>query len=216
MLVILAAIRLLVLPVDGPDPATSGKLNTALEQVLAEMRGVELVRLDTIEPGLAKTVAKLKKRCGNQRDCQLKLGQLLKLNVLVLTRTEPLDEGVNVAFDFIDLGTRKSKRKLTRTLGGADAHRRDVLEHVVTDTLFPERVVGRIEIRISPPGAEVYLDDKLKITDAPATVSLENIPAGRHTLRIAKSGYKDLIAIVHVPFKGVSVLDAKLRPDTPK
>jgi len=116
MLVILAAIRLLVLPTDGPDPAASGKLIAALEQVM-------------------------------------------------------------------------------------------------TDTLFPERLVGRIEVRLSPPGADVYLDDKLEIEDAPAVVSLENIHAGRHTLRITKPGHKDFIAIVHVPFKGASVLDAKLRPE---
>ena len=196
-----------------PDPAASSRLVGALEQVLAGMPGVELVRLDAIEPGLANTVAKLKNRCGDQRDCQLKLGQLLKLNLLILTRTEPLGEGVNVAFDFIDLGTKKTKRKLTRTLGGSDAHRRDVLEHVLTATLFPERLVGRIEIRLSPAGGSVYLDDKLKISDAPATVSLENILEGRHTLRIEKPGYKDFIAFINVPFKGVSVLDVDLREE---
>jgi len=213
MLVLLAAIRLIVLPVPGPAAGadTAKQVVSALEQTLAGMRGVELVRWTELSPGLDAKAKKIRARCGDQRDCQLALGALVKANLLVLTRVEPMEAGALVELDFVDLGTKRSKRKLSRTLSCSAQHQRDVLEHILTDSLFPERMVGRIEIRLEPAGGDIYLDDRLKLRAAPAQVNLENIREGRHTLRIEKPGFKDFIAFIQVPFKGVSVLEVQLR-----
>ncbi len=213
---VLASIRIAILPVAPADearpaPAVAG----LLAEVLGEMQGVELVRLDALEGKLGQRVAALRDRCGDQPDCRLRLGRMLDLNLLLLLAAERLEAGVALELDLLDMGSGKRLRHVSRTLCGDTALRRDALAALLTGVLFPQRLVGRIALRIRPAGATVLLDGRVRLKHAPRQVNLESVPAGRHNLRIERAGYRDFIAIVQVPFQGVSQLDVELQPAPP-
>jgi hypothetical protein len=173
------------------------------------------VRLDALEGKLGQRVAALRARCGDQPDCRLRLGRMLELNLLLLLEAERLEAGVALELDVLDMGSGKRLRHVSRSLYGDTALRRDALAALLTGCLFPQRLVGRIALRIRPAGASVLLDGRVRLKDAPRQVNLESVPAGRHTLRIQRAGYRDFIAIVQVPFGGVSQLDVQLQPAQP-
>jgi hypothetical protein len=55
---------------------------------------------------------------------------------------------------------------------------------------------GQIMVRLSPPGANIYLDNEYR---GLTPFSLEEIPAGDHTLILKMSGYQDWQSSVNVP-----------------
>ena len=111
----------------------------------------------------------------------------------------------------LDVGSGRIKRKVSRSLAGPAERQRATLAIILTEAFFPERVVGRIALRIDPPGARVLLDGQPRVDPAPALVNLENVPEGRHTVQVQLAGYLEFIAFVQVPYQGVSQLDVKLR-----
>lgn len=64
-----------------------------------------------------------------------------------------------------------------------------------TPTPTPTPGYGSLAITSNPMGAEVYLDGELKGT---APLTLTNIPAGKHTLRVTKMGYVESNSTVTV------------------
>ncbi len=213
---VLASIRIAILPVDPagearPAPQVAG----LVAEVLDGLEGVELVRLEALTGKRAERVAALRERCGDQPDCRLRLGRMLDLNLLLLLAAERLEAGVALELDVLDMGSGKRLRHVSRSLGGDPARRRAALAALLTGCLFPERLVGRIALRIAPAGATVRLDGRVRLKNAPRQVNLESVSAGRHSLRIERAGYRDFIAIVQVPFQGVSQLDVQLQPAEP-
>lgn len=64
-----------------------------------------------------------------------------------------------------------------------------------TPTPTPTPGYGSLAITSNPMGAEIYLDGELKGT---APLTLTNIPAGKHTLRVTKMGYVESNSTVTV------------------
>ena len=207
------AVRVGVLPlaVESKDSAPARQMTALLQEVLGGMSGVELTDWSKLPPKRRKQVDHLLQRCGNQFDCQLRIGRALNLQLMFVGSVNSLGEGAVLDLQVIELSTKKVITKLSRSLTGSRAHRAEALETLLTRIIFPERMVGRIEMRLEPAGGLVSLDNQIRVKDAPALVNLENVSEGPHTIHISLDGYKDFIAIVQVPFKGVSQLDIKLR-----
>lgn len=87
--------------------------------------------------------------------------------------------------------------------------RNDVMK--VPRTLQP-LAQGSITVESVPPGATVYLDDKA-VGITPLT--LNEIPAGPHMIRISGEGFQDLISSVEVTGGGTAMVSEILIPTTP-
>jgi hypothetical protein len=206
-------VRVGVLPltVESKDSTPARQMTALLQEVLGGMHGVELKDWSKLPPKQSKQLEQLLKRCGDQFDCQLRIGRALKLQLMFVGSVTSLGEGAVLHLQVIELSTKKVINKLSRSLTGSRAHRAEAIEILLTRIIFPERMVGRIEMRLEPPGGFVYLDSQIRVKDAPALVNLVNISEGPHTITVSLDGYKDFFVMVQVPFKGVSQLDIKLR-----
>ena len=175
------------------------------------MPGVESIEKAVLDRALRGKVGGILKRCGKQKDCRLKIGALLGAQLLVTGRASTMGEGALVDLEFLDVGSGKVVSKISRTLSGTRVRRAAAFESILTEVLFPERMVGRLDIFLNPPGGSVYLDGQLKVKQAGPQLHLKDVPAGQHTLRVQRHGYQDFYAIVQVPFQGTAKLSVKMR-----
>lgn len=82
-----------------------------------------------------------------------------------------------------------------------------------TPTPTPTPGYGSLAITSNPMGAEVYLDGELKGT---APLTLTNIPAGKHTLRVTKMGYVESNSTVTVTTDKETRVSKSLKLGKPK
>lgn len=213
LLLLAADVRVAILPLEckSSDAAEASQVAELLVRVVSQLRGLQLVEAARLPEPASKRYRQLRERCGGQLDCQLKLGRQLKAQVLLVTQVSGLPGGRLLELMVLDLGSGRVKRRVSRTLAGPEPRQLHALEAILTESFFPERMVGRIELRLDPPGGRVLLDGRLRVKNAPALVNLENVPEGRHTVEVELAGHADFIAFVHVPFLGVSQLDVRLR-----
>ncbi|HEV8253358.1 MAG TPA: protein kinase [Vicinamibacteria bacterium] len=78
----------------------------------------------------------------------------------------------------------------------------------------PVPVSGALEIVSQPPGASVYLDDEFIGTTDPEWGRLvrTGVPAGRHRVRLALAGHRDLVEDLEVGATGRTDLRRRLSP----
>ncbi len=72
---------------------------------------------------------------------------------------------------------------------------------------------GALEIKTTPPGAAVFLDDELQ---GPSPITLPDLRSGAHRLKVTMEGYKDLIQQVVVMPYATENLHYSLEPIIPQ
>ena len=212
-----APVRVAMLPLgcDQPDAPLAAELDGILREVASQMPGVENVDKQTIDCALNGKVGGILRRCGKQMDCRLKVGSLLGVQLLVIGRAEKIGEGVLVDLEFLDVGSGKVMSKISRTLSGTRVRKAAVFEAILTEVLFPQRLVGQLDIFLTPPGGSVYLDGQLKVKPAGPQLHLKDVPAGQHTVRVQRQGHQDFYAIVQIPFQGTTKITINMRKGQP-
>lgn len=212
-----APVRVATLPLDceKSDACLAAELDEILRGVAAQMPGVENIEKSTIDRALKGKVGNILKRCGKQMDCRLKVGSLLGAQLLVTGRASTMGDGALVDLEFLDVGSGKVVSKVSRTLSGTRVRKAAAFEAILTEVLFPERMVGQLDLFLTPPGGSVFLDGRLKVKQAGPQLHLKDVPAGQHTLRVQRQGHQDFYAIVQVPFQGTTKLNVKMREGQP-
>lgn len=212
-----APVRVAALPLDSEksDARLAADLDGLLWEVAAQMPGVENIGKKTLDRALSGKVGAILRRCGKQNDCRLKIGALLGVQLLVTGRASTMGDGALVELEFLDVGSGKIVSKVSRTLSGSRVRKAAVFEAMLTEVIFPERMVGQLDIFLNPPGGRVFLDGQLRVKPAGPQLHLKNVPAGQHTLRVRREGYQDFYAIVQVPFQGTVKLNINMREGTP-
>ena len=212
-----APIRVAALPFDceKPDAQLAKELDDILREVAAQMPGVENIEKETLDRALSGKVGNILRRCGTQMDCRLKIGALLGAQLLVTGSASTMGDGALVDLEFLDVGSGKVVSKISRTLSGTRVRRAAAFEAVLTEVLFPERLVGQLDVFLNPPGGSVFLDGQLKVKQAGPQLHLKDVPAGQHTLRVQRQGHQDFYAIVQVPFQGTTKLNVNMREGRP-
>lgn len=208
-----APVRVAALPLDcdKSDARLAAELDGILREVAAQMPGVENIEKETLDRALSGKVGSILRRCGKQKDCRLKIGALLGVQLLVTGSASTMGDGALVELEFLDVGSGKVVSKVSRTLSGTRVRMAAAFEAVLTEVLFPERLVGQLDIFLNPPGGSVFLDGQLKVKQAGPQLHLKDIPAGQHTLRVQRQGHQDFYAIVQVPFQGTTKLNINMR-----
>jgi hypothetical protein len=208
-----APIRVVALPLgcEKSDARLGEELDGILREVAAQMPGVESIEKAKLDRALDGKVGGILRRCGKQIDCRLKVGMLLGAQLLVTGTVKAMGDGALVDLEFLDVGSGKVVGKVSRTLSGTRVRKAAVFEAILTEVLFPERLVGQLDIFLSPPGGSVFLDGQLRVKSAGPQLHLKDVPAGQHTLRIERQGHQDFYAIVQIPFQGTTKLNIKMR-----
>lgn len=212
-----APVRVAALPLhcEKSDASLAAELDGILREVAAQMPGVESIEKKAIERALKGKVGDILRRCGKQMDCRLKVGSLLGVQLLVTGTASTIGDGALVDLEFLDVGSGKVVSRVSRTLSGSRVRKAAAFEAILTEVLFPERMVGQLDIFLSPPGGSVFLDGQLKVKQAGPQLHLKDVPAGQHTLRVQRQGCQDFYAIVQVPFLGTTKLNVNMREGRP-
>lgn len=212
-----APVRVAALPLDcnRSDARLAADLDDILREVAAQMPGVENIEKKTLDRALNDKVGAILRRCGKQKDCRLKIGALLNAQLLITGCASTMGDGALVELEFLDVGSGKVVSKLSRTLSGSRVRKAAAFEAMLTEVIFPERMVGQLDIFLNPPGGSIFLDGQLKMSQAGPQLHLKDVPAGQHTLRVHREGCQDFYAIVQVPFQGTAKLNISMREGTP-
>lgn len=209
-----APVRVLVLPLlsGGPgDTPTASEASSLLGHIISEMDGVSCLSLDKLDDKVRSVIRELLRRCGKAPDCQQKIGLLVGAGIIISGKADNLNQGILLDLELLDVGSGKSIARISRTLTGSQLQRAAAIEAMLTRVLFPERLVGSLDVFMQPAGSKVFIDGRLIIPESGPQAHFEKLRAGQHTLRLVKPGYQDFYALVQVPFSGTSRLEAKMR-----
>ncbi|HZS38554.1 MAG TPA: PEGA domain-containing protein, partial [Polyangia bacterium] len=102
----------------------------------------------------------------------------------------------------------KSPASTTVSLPGADrpsAAERVQLRAALVKVVDAARYVGRLDVRVDVPGAEVQLDGRRR-----ATYGTVELPVGTHALRVTHPAYHDFLRFIDVEFDRAVTLDVAL------
>ena len=147
-------VRMAALPLDceKPDARLAAELDDILREVAGQMPGLENIDRKTLDRAMDGEVGDILRRCGKQKDCRLKMGALLGVQVLVSGRARSMGAGALVELEFLDLGSGKVVSRVSRTFTGSRVRKAAAFEAMLTEVLFPEKMVGRLDVFLSPPG----------------------------------------------------------------
>ena len=210
-----AAVRLLILPLQGPGGDAAAECTALLHQAASAIPGLQVIPAPEVEAAFKGEPGKIFRRCGDETDCQAKIGLALKAKLLLAGSASAMDQGALLDLTLMDVGSGVVTHRFSRTVMGSPARRAAALEATLISVLFPERYVGSIELALDPPGGEVWIDGALKLESAPAQATLRDVREGQHTVRVNRLGYREFIAVVQVPYADTTRLDVKLRPGAP-
>lgn len=207
-------LSVVVLPFEAEKADREAAAATAglVREVLAGIRGISCPAGRAHEDAMAGKAGAIYERCGRDRDCQLKIGEALGANAVVVGRVEDLGAGVALEVEVLDVGKRKRIGKVSRTLAGSRVHRAAALEALFVGVFYPDRMTGSLDLFIEPEGAAIFLDGQMKLDRAGPQVHFDKLRAGQHTVRLERKGYTDFYAIVQVPYQGNTKVRVRMRP----
>ena len=207
-------LSVVVLPFEAGKADREAAAATAglVREVLDGIRGISCPAGRAHEDAMAGKAGAIYERCGRDRDCQLKIGEALGANAVVVGRVEDLGAGVALEVEVLDVGKRERLGKVSRTLSGSRLHRAAAIEALFVGIFYPDRMTGSLDLFIEPEGAAIFLDGQRKLERAGPQVHFDRLRAGQHTVRLEKRGYTDFYAIVQVPYLGNTKVRARMRP----
>lgn len=140
--------------------------------------------------------------------CLAKFGVACNVDKLVFGTVASLGQTYVLDLKLIDVRSGMLERRQSTSLSGEQAVLIEGIRAAATQLIAPDLFIGAIEIKLSKPGAEVYLDG-VSVGKTPLAV-LDRITPGKHALKIVLQGYRDFDRFVEVRLGRTTVVNVAL------
>ncbi|MBK8480791.1 MAG: hypothetical protein IPL40_06410 [Proteobacteria bacterium] len=181
-----------------------------LRRATAALKGLRWLE----QPRLLRRLRATPPECFEDAACAAALARRLGVDVLV--SGEVGGTGAAYVVYLRAHGARGAEMRRARALlgpdSGAEALRASASdeEALLVHLLLPQRYVGTLALSVDAPAAWIYLDGRRVARGAQAT--LEGIPVGTHTLRVAHQAFHDDVRFVQISYAQRQTLRVKLQP----
>ncbi len=180
----------------GIEEETASRINSVLRGEIGRVPGFRLA------PG-EKSAAVLSKHpdllsCPGEAECLSRMGMLTGADLVVSGVLGTLGDLFSLDIKLVDVATKQEIRRVAQTWSGEEKFLIEVMRQVATRLLKPEAYTGRLELNVSVPGVEIFIDGD-PVGRTPLEVPLRLSP-GRHALKLVCAGFKDYEQFVDVPF----------------
>jgi hypothetical protein len=126
-------------------------------------------------------------------------------NRALAVEATPLGDGVVLYLQALEAPSGRTLGSTTVSLGAADE--RASLRRALTRLLDPAHYVGRLQLKVDVPGAELQIDGrKTPYTDGGSVA----LPVGTHALRVTHPAYRDLLRFIDIELDRTVTLDVPL------
>jgi hypothetical protein len=188
-----APLKVAIVPLHDSNPGLADA--AVLEQALLEaVRDTPWIQLANLGGGKLQPFTALKAPHGTQRVLTLEIARL--------------GEGRVAFVQALDGAGSRAVGSTTVSLPGAgplDGAARARLRAALVKAVDPSRYVGRLNVRVDVPGAEVQLDGRRAQAGTPLEITV-----GTHALRVTHPQYRDFLRFVDVEFDRAQQLDVGL------
>ena len=205
-------VRLAVLDLKPTDvsPATAENLTDVLIGELAATGAFTVTDRKTVQALLVKASAQEQLGCDDTQ-CWIELAGALNARYLVTGTVGQLGETMVLSAQLIDAKRAEVIGRATdQVKGGFDAVllRVRLLAARIAEPLLKD-YSGNLLVEVDEPGAEIRLDDRLL---ASSPMRATKVTAGRHEVRISRTGFLDWSKEVSIEPGQTRVVDARMVP----
>lgn len=187
----------------GVEPARARRIRSELSRGVAALPGYRLVSERTLSARLRRQGI-LPGAPWQQVRKALGVAYVLSGTLAGLAGEHTLD------LRLLETASGTVVRQATVALPVRNPALRAAVREVLVRLLLPERWTGALDLRISEPGAKVFLDGKMLVT-SPLRKPLTGLVPGKHILRITKEGFDEFSRFVEVRYGQTARLDIDLK-----
>lgn len=168
------------------DAAMPSKLR--IEQLIAKRRGL--------------------RNCTGDPACLARAGKQLDVDRIISGNVGGLAGNYVVNLKLVDVATAKELRRVQETISGEPDQLIEAVRVAAYSLVAPERVRGSLRVLANVSGARVLFDGhQIGATPLPRRSGLE---VGKHTLRVTKGGYTDVVQTVRIRFQKTAQVIVKM------
>jgi hypothetical protein len=180
----------------GIEAETASRINAVLRSEIGRVPGCRLVPAEKVTSVVSKHEDL--SGCPGEVECLSQMGMLTGADLVVSGVLGTLGDVFSLDIKLVDVASKQEIRRVAQTWSGEEKFLIEVMRQVATRLLKPEAYSGRLELNVSVPGVEIFIDgDPAGRTPLEAPLRLS---PGRHALKLVCSGFKDYQRFVEVPF----------------
>jgi hypothetical protein len=147
--------------------------------------------------------------------CMAHAGHSLGADKVLFGTLKRAPSGFKVTLKWLDVAGARIENSLIEPIPAESANGPGIRALAIRwfATLSGIKIGGALQISTNVSGAEVWLDEKPVGSIADRPLSLQQLAAGVHQVRIEKSGYRHFVTRVRVSAGEVAQLAARLEPE---
>ena len=210
-----AAVTLAVYPLQplGVPAATVDSLDATLRGEIARLHEFQLLDRGRTGAALRNGAASPGVSCNGTPACLSELGRLLSVQKVIYGIVSGIGDSYSIELKLIDVASGGEERRVRAAVGGKREALLAGLRGTVVRLLEPARWVGALEVHAGAPGSLVVVDGR-PVGQTPLGHPVARLTPGRHSLRIAKSGFAPFEKFVDVHFGETTVVQVDLAGST--
>jgi len=180
----------------GIEAETASRINDVLRNEIGRVPGFSLIEATRVTEVVSKHADLA--GCQGEADCLSQMGMLTGATLVVSGVLGTLGDLFSLDIKLVDVATKQEIRRVAQNWSGEEKFLIEVMRQTATRLLKPEAYNGQLEVNVSAPGVEIFIDgDSMGRTPLKAPLKLS---PGRHALKLVCAGFKDYEQFVDVPF----------------
>lgn len=180
----------------GVGPETAVNLTQILSAEIKSVQGASVIGRDDLKTLLDFEAQKQLVGCTNDSSCMAEIGAALGVDYLVAGNVGKVANTYVVSLRLVAPSTVEVKSRVTESYVGTEEQLVGAVRYAVQRLLglAKDKTTGALRLRTAEGPGVVYLDGEV----VDETALLEGLTAGRHSLRIKKTGYLEWASEIYV------------------